>query len=100
MPRMLSLSHMLELSQVSSGRRVGEMTETFWSQVKPFSKLARYMTLAHWHDGFNLAFDFISATKQREFVSLMESKLKRNIQLLGGLAQGWMISTRLASIET
>jgi hypothetical protein len=97
---MLSLNLILELLQVSVGRRVGEMAETFWSQVKPFSKLARYMTLAHWHDGFNLAFDLISGTKQRDFVSLMESKLKRNNQLLCGLTRAWMISTHLASIST
>lgn len=72
--------------QVGMGCRVGEMTETYWALIAPFSKIARYMTLAHWHDGMNLAFDIISSTKQRNFIELMVSKLKRNGRQLGVLA--------------
>lgn len=59
------------------GRRGGgEGTEVFWYQLGPFCKLARYMTLAHWRDGFNMTMELLVKIKQRAFPQLLQSKAR------------------------
>lgn len=70
------------LYRAGVGRRVGEMTEVFWSYTTGFSKLARYMTAAHWYDGFNLLFEHITEIKQLVFPELLAKKVRANGQKL------------------
>jgi hypothetical protein len=69
--------------QVGAGRRVGEMTEALWALLKPFTKLARFMTLARWHDGYNLALAHLMHVKLANFVDLLQSKRAKNTTKLG-----------------
>lgn len=80
MPCQLANSGMFK---VGVGRRVGEMTEALWALLKPFTKLARYMTLARWHDGYNFALELLMRTKQSTFVTLLDSKRSKNASKLG-----------------
>jgi hypothetical protein len=59
------------------GRRVGEQTESWWAKIKPFSKIARYMTFAHWWDGYNMLYHTLSRAKQIGLASTLESKINR-----------------------
>jgi hypothetical protein len=43
---------LLLLLQEGVGRRIGEQSEHHWSRAKPWFLLARYMTFAHWWDGY------------------------------------------------
>ena len=65
------------------GRRVGEQTEVLWSTVKPFFKIARYMTFAHWWDSYNCLFQLLSRRKQERFSTMLQSRIKRIDAKLG-----------------
>ncbi len=58
------------------GHRVGEQSEQEWSLVKPFALIARYMTQAHWWQGFNLLFELLGRLKQAAMPDLLDKKLK------------------------
>ena len=64
---------------------MGEQTEPFWSCITRFSKLARYMSAAHWHDGFNLLYEHITGVKQLGFPEMLAKKVSGNNQKLGEL---------------
>lgn len=64
------------------GRRVGEQTEALWSILKALSKIARYMTPAHWWDTYNLAMEHISKRRLELFFPMMVRKVKRNQERL------------------
>lgn len=59
------------------------MTEALWSLLKPLTKLARYMTLGHWHDSYNQALSLITIMKQRTFTAMMKIKIQKNKKKLG-----------------
>jgi len=65
------------------GRRHGEVLEQFWSLLKPLTKLARYMSAAHWQDAYNLAIASITRTKQLGFVELLVSRINSNKRKVG-----------------
>jgi hypothetical protein len=71
--------------QDGTGRRIGESTESLWSLLKPLTKMARYMTLAHWHDSYNQALGLITTLKQRTFTALMKTKVLNLKKKLGWL---------------
>ena len=77
---------------VGAGRRVGEQTEQFWAKVKPYSKLARYMSFHHYWDGYNMLLDAITFTAQANFVATLLRRIKQNEEKLGeqgGMRGGW-----------
>ena len=59
------------------GRRVGEQTESWWAKTKPYAKIARYMTFAHWWDGYNMLYHTLTRCKQIGLASTLESKLNK-----------------------
>ena len=69
--------------QAGVGRRIGEQTEHFWSDTKPLTKLARYMSRANWWDAFNLLFIQLVRIKQAAFPALIASKVAKNKKKLG-----------------
>ncbi|MCX6043446.1 MAG: hypothetical protein NTV69_20235 [Caldilinea sp.] len=50
--------------QEGVGRRVGEQTEQFWSLIKAFAKIGRYLSWYRWWDGMNLLFWVITLRAQ------------------------------------
>ncbi len=66
------------------GRRIGEMTETLFSVLKPLTRQTRYMTLANWHDCLNQLFELQSRIKQQGFVELLSHRIVTNTKKLGG----------------
>ena len=73
--------------QEGVGRRVGEQSEHFWSRVKPFSLLARYMSRAHWWDGFNTLCALLVYRQQRDLPELLRKKLKAIPITIGTLSK-------------
>lgn len=69
-----SQSHVCNLVQDQAARRVGEQAEQFFSRIKPFSLVARYMTPAHWWDGMNALFRLLAQLLQRETPQLLKTK--------------------------
>lgn len=67
---------LLLLLQEGVGRRIGEQSEHHWSRAKPWFLLARYMTFAHWWDGYNAVCALLSELMQQELPGLLEKKLK------------------------
>ncbi|KAL4527333.1 hypothetical protein Ndes2437B_g02480 [Nannochloris sp. 'desiccata'] len=59
------------------GRRVGEQTEVLWSEIKPFFKIARYMTRAHWWDNYNCLLWLLSLRKQERFPAMLADRIAR-----------------------
>jgi hypothetical protein len=62
---------------------VGEQSEHLWSLLKPFARLARYMTRAHWHDGFNLLLDLLTLSRLLTFPALLQQRRAANKKKLG-----------------
>ena len=56
--------------QEGVGRRVGKQSEHLWSLLKPFARLVRYMTRAHWHDGFSLLLELPTQARLQTFPEL------------------------------
>jgi len=83
--------------QEGAGRRIGEQTEQLWSLIKPFCKIARYMTKAHWYDAFNSALWALTLRKQRTAPAMLEGRVKRNKDHLGELMGGMQPNVALAS---
>ena len=69
--------------QSGVGRRGGENTEHLWSDTKPLTKIAKYMTPANWWDAYNLLFVQLAQIKQAAFPGLMASKVAKNRKKLG-----------------
>ena len=65
------------------GRRVGEQTEVLWSSVKPFFKIARYMTRARWWDNYNCLLWLLSRRKQERFPLMLYNRITRIDKKLG-----------------
>jgi hypothetical protein len=63
---------LLLLLQEGVGRRIGEQSEHHWSRAKPWFLLARYMTFAHWWDGYNAVCALLSELMQQELPGLLE----------------------------
>lgn len=65
------------LYRLGAGRRVGEQTESWWAELKPWAKIARYMSRKNWWDGLNRLYLLHTRHKQRKFPAVMASKIKR-----------------------
>jgi hypothetical protein len=71
------------LFQMLAGRRVGEQTEQFWSLIKPFAKIARYMSWHRWWDGMNLLFWALTLRAQANFPSMLKGSINNTLDKLG-----------------
>ena len=80
------------------GRRVGEQTEVLWSTVKPFFKIARYMTFAHWWDNYNCLLWLLSLRKQERLPVMLESRIKRINEKKGEIFVSFLLT--LQSLAT
>jgi hypothetical protein len=69
--------------QKGVGHRVGEQSEQVWSQIKPFALIARYMTQAHWWQGYSLVFDLLSRLKQCALPELLDKKMRNTHTAIG-----------------
>ncbi len=77
-----SAQHLLR-PQDGVGHRVGEQSEQEWSLIKPFALIARYMTPAHWWQGFNLLFELLARVKQAALPELLDKKMRNMHTAIG-----------------
>jgi hypothetical protein len=54
------------------------MTETTWALLKPLTKLLRYATCAHYHDGFNFGLMLMTEIKRSEISVMLYGRIARN----------------------
>jgi hypothetical protein len=86
--------------QAGAGRRIGEQTEQLWAKIKAFTQLARYMTRAHFQDGFNMLFDFITTRRQPLAATVLAGRLQRNDKKQGERQLGEPTCTAVLEART
>ncbi|WIA39689.1 hypothetical protein OEZ86_005752 [Tetradesmus obliquus] len=63
-------------------RRVGEMCEQLWAQLKPLASVTRYMAMPNYLDCIDDALGFVASSRMAGFVPFMVQQHKSNLRKL------------------